>query len=812
MNYIDALHVLHSVLLPKSYCEIGCRFGYSLAVSRCPSVGIDPDFEIKAELAAPTRLFRTTSDDFFARPDLSSILAQPPDLAFIDGMHLVEFALRDFMNLERNMPTTGVIAIDDVLPQAMEYASRTRNTQIWTGDVYRLIPILRHYRPDLDIQVYDVELKGLAVIRGLDPSSAVLFNSYTQIEAELAAGKWSYPTIDAVRGSLSPRSPKTLEADIMRKTDLPDTPRPPAAHDEKTLYLDLLKRSLLNEIYLDDELRILYLRGCLEGGEQYDPATLHDIREARRASYEKLAASRNVGQFFDRDIHKSGFSHSMMGRKRLDSLHDCLDMIRREETPGDIIECGVWRGGGCILAAGYLNAYDMDEKRVFVADSFEGLPPPSVAQDQGLDLSKGRFPELAVSENTVRENFAAYGLDRSNIVFLKGWFKDTLPKAPVEQIALLRLDGDLYESTMDALQSLYDKVVAGGIVIIDDYNALEVCRRAVNDFFARRREPLPELTIIDWTGVWFRKPEGPARSAVSMGGSRPKPKLSVVICAYDMPRELPRTMLSAVVPYQKGIKSEDYEVIVVENGSNSPVSRESLPNGIAVHDMPSPRPSPVFALNWAVREIARGDLLLLAIDGARIFSQCLYERIMAAHRLVDDAFIYTLGWHIGPKVQMQSVQEGYNQSVEDGLIARSGWPDHPDALFDISVLAGSSMPGFFDDISESNAFSITRSLFDRIGGFDERFVSPGGGLANLEMFARYVTRAKARNVCLLGEGTFHQVHGGIATSGRTAWKTMADEYQAIFGHTFEKPRYDRLYYGSPRPAVGPFLTQSAKSA
>lgn len=290
-----------------------------------------------------------------------------------------------------------------------------------------------------------------------------------------------------------------------------------------------------------------------------------------------------------------------------------------------------------------------------------------------------------------------------------------------------------------------------------------------------------------------------------------QPRLSVIICVYDMAREAPRTLLSAGVPYQRDVRESDYEVIVVENGSPQPLSaaaREAVPAGVRVVDMPDPQPSPVFAMNWAAREVARGDVLLFSIDGARIFTQRLYTETLAAHDAVPDAFVYTLGWHIGPKMQLISTAEGYDQAAEDRLIASSDWPNNPDALYDISVFAGSSQRGFFRSINESNAFSMSRSLFERIGGYDERFVSPGGGLANFEIFERYVQRPGARNVCLLSEGSFHQTHGGIATSGRVQWEGFASEYIEIFGRPFREPVYDRFYAGRIRPKAARFLVQS----
>ncbi len=186
--------------------------------------------------------------------------------------------------------------------------------------------------------------------------------------------------------------------------------------------------------------------------------------------------------------------------------------------------------------------------------------------------------------------------------------------------------------------------------------------------------------------------------------------------------------------------------------------------------------------------------------------------LLHTHRLVDDAFVFSLAWHIGPKLQAQSVAEGYNSEIEDRLISEAGWPERPDALFDISVFAGSSQPGFFGHIAESNAFSMSRKVFDQRGGFDERFTSPGGGLANLEFFHRYVTWPHARNVCLLSEGTFHQVHDAVATSGKTKFEVFAKEYQEIFGRPYVRPVYESLFGGTPRPGMARFIQQSLQTS
>ena len=194
----------------------------------------------------------------------------------------------------------------------------------------------------------------------------------------------------------------------------------------------------------------------------------------------------------------------MVGRKRLDNITNCLDIVRTENVPGDLIETGAWRGGATILMRGYLSAWEMNDRTVWVADSFEGLPVPSLPQDKGYDFSATKIPILSISLEEVQENFRRYNLLDDQVRFLKGWFCDTLPKAPIGQLAVLRLDGDLYESTMDGLNALYSKVSPGGFVIVDDYGDFAPCRNAVNEF--RQLHGINEpIEKIDWTGVFWRK-------------------------------------------------------------------------------------------------------------------------------------------------------------------------------------------------------------------------------------------------------------------------------------------------------------------
>lgn len=198
-------------------------------------------------------------------------------------------------------------------------------------------------------------------------------------------------------------------------------------------------------------------------------------------------------------------AHTMIGSKRLANVRLLVESVLGNNVQGDLIETGVWRGGACIMMRGILAAYDIRNRRVWLADSFCGLPKPDTEnypQDTGETFHE--FEELSVSIETVQNNFRRYGLLDEQVVFLKGWFKDTLPQAPIERIAVLRLDGDLYESTIQPLEALYDKVSDNGFIIVDDYHVVSGCKQAVHDFWAKRNLS-PELCEIDGVGVFWKK-------------------------------------------------------------------------------------------------------------------------------------------------------------------------------------------------------------------------------------------------------------------------------------------------------------------
>jgi hypothetical protein len=195
---------------------------------------------------------------------------------------------------------------------------------------------------------------------------------------------------------------------------------------------------------------------------------------------------------------------TMIGPGRLNNVEACVRDAIESGVPGDVIEAGVWRGGTTILMRGVLRAYGVADRAVYVADSFEGLPPPDADRypaDDGLDLHL--WPGLAVGVDEVRANFTRFDLLDDQVVFVKGWFRDSLPRLRDHRWAVIRLDGDRYESTTDALDNLYPGLSPGGWLIVDDYE-IPACRRAVDDYRDRNAisEPIQE---IDWTGICWQK-------------------------------------------------------------------------------------------------------------------------------------------------------------------------------------------------------------------------------------------------------------------------------------------------------------------
>lgn len=265
-------------------------------------------------------------------------------------------------------------------------------------------------------------------------------------------------------------------------------------HDVRSLYLDLLRRNLTRygmheRVPSEWPLRRRLLL-----------KTVNTLTPLLRGATTSDRSARDLGLDWPAE------AETMIGMERLTSLQHCVETVLEDDVPGDLIECGVWRGGACILMRAVLAAYGDHSRTVWVADSFQGVPrsdPANYMADKGIraDFAAGI---LGVSQEQVKANFERYGLLDERVQFLPGWFKDTLHSAPVERISVLRLDGDLYESTIQALEALYPRLSTGGFCIVDDFLAVKACQQAVLDYRAQHGIAA-EIVDIDGTGVLWRK-------------------------------------------------------------------------------------------------------------------------------------------------------------------------------------------------------------------------------------------------------------------------------------------------------------------
>lgn len=268
------------------------------------------------------------------------------------------------------------------------------------------------------------------------------------------------------------------------------------------LYLDLMKRTLSFLMWPEPPIPITLFNKHRTPLKRKLAAGISSLLNKRRyhimQSWEHTAEAKEEGRAWP------AYAHTMIGTKRLDQLQTCIESVLRDGVEGDLIETGVWRGGATIFMRAVLAAYGDEKRKVFVADSFEGLPKPDAElypADKGDNLHE--YAYLAVSKEEVEDNFRKYGLLDDRVVFLKGWFEDTLPTAPISKLAVLRLDGDMYSSTITSLENLYPKLSLGGFCIIDDY-ALPGCKQAVDDYLERIGADFA-LTPIDKSSSYWRK-------------------------------------------------------------------------------------------------------------------------------------------------------------------------------------------------------------------------------------------------------------------------------------------------------------------
>lgn len=284
--------------------------------------------------------------------------------------------------------------------------------------------------------------------------------------------------------------------------------------------------------------------------------------------------------------------------------------------------------------------------------------------------------------------------------------------------------------------------------------------------------------------------------------------LSIVINFYNNHREAMNTLYSLTRTYQRDAADIEFEVIAIDHGSSQPLAESDVRAfGSEFHYRyeHTDAVSPVAAINAACRD-ARGDRLIVIIDGAHILSPGIYSLATRAFSHFESPFLATAAFHLGPKQQNVSVSEGYNQTAEDALLARCDWKQNGYRLYTIAGSFADPGMGWFGVAFETGCFGIRKKDYLELGGFDERFVSRGGGLVALDFFQRAIARADLQYVMLLGEGSFHQFHGGVASNAERArhpWKEFNGEFVRIRGHTFTRTPRRPFFFGTlPNEALG----------
>ena len=500
-----------------------------------------------------------------------------------------------------------------------------------------------------------------------------------------------------------------------------------------------------------------------------------------------------------------------MGRAQLDHLERCLDTVRTDSIAGDFVECGTGRGGGAIFMRAYLDAWELGDRRVYVADRFRASPD----HDKAPTLPRQGIAGFRADLNLVRDGFARFDVLDDRVAFLVGAPATVLRDAPEHELALVRIGAGAGTEIGAVLETLYDRLSPGGFVLIDQ-RGHATAREQVEAFRAKWGINA-QIEQVDAAAIVWRKCASDPRvapqpsPALAAAGPPLAPDaptdavdLTVVVVFFNMRREAARTLQSLSRAYQEGVDDVEYEVIVVDNGSDEDEKLgadfvRSFGPEFRYFDLGADAsPSPAAALNRGIRA-GRGRAFALMIDGAHVLTPGVLRFGLTGLATYAPAIVATQQWYVGPGQQGEAMGDGYDQAYEDRLFDAIRWPSAGYRLFEIGHFVGDR--DWFDGVWESNCMFVPRALLAQVGGFDESFTTPGGGYANLELYERLGSAPDITVSTIMGEGSFHQVHGGTTTNQPDAAERRSrvfgysEHYAELRGRPFKGPGKPLHYVG-----------------